>query len=75
MNRFTVIDDACAILRSKGVYRQVKLYRRGDDLSAGHGSGYIRLYANGGTALPDVKWEDMDVKTKACDFGRLQVLS
>ena len=43
MERFHVIDDAAAILRVKGVYRQVKLYRRGDALFAGYGAGFDKL--------------------------------
>lgn len=60
MDRFHLIDDAAAILVSKGVYRQVKVYQRGGALFAAHGSGFIRLYKNG-TSLPTVRCEEVDV--------------
>lgn len=56
---FHVIDNACAILAgSNGVYRQAKVYRRGDALFAGHGSGFIRLYKNG-TSVPTIRCEEL----------------
>jgi len=57
---FHVIDDAHVILRSKGVFRQVKLYRRGVILFAGWGTGFVRLLPSGGTSHPNVSWEDID---------------
>lgn len=50
---FHVIEDAVVILRSKGVYKQAKVYERGGYLYAGYGSGFIRMGANG-TGLPNV---------------------
>lgn len=61
MNRFHIIDDAAVILRSRGVYRQAKVFVRGDGLFAGHGGGFVRLYTNGGTSVPTLSWEDIDV--------------
>lgn len=61
MERFHVIDDAAAIIRTKGVFRQVKVYRRGEALYAGHGSGFIKLSAGGGTSTPNVSWLDIDL--------------
>ena len=61
MQRFHVIDDAAVILRARGVYKQVKVYRRGEAAYAGYSGGFIRLYANGGTSFPNVSWEDIDV--------------
>ena len=43
MERFHVIEDAAAILVSKGVYRQAKVYRRGKELFAAYGAGFVRL--------------------------------
>jgi hypothetical protein len=62
MERFHVIDDAAVILRSKGVYRQAKVYRRGKELFAGHGGGFVRLLANNGTSHPNVSWVDTDAQ-------------
>lgn len=73
MERFHVIDDAAAIIRIKGVYRQVKLYRRGDALFAGYGSGFIKLSPGGGTSHPNVSWLDLDLPagmiSKEAGFG------
>lgn len=61
MNRFHIIDDAAVIMRSKGVYRQAKVFVRGDGLYAGHGAGFVRLYAGGGTSVPTLSWDDIDI--------------
>lgn len=75
MERFHVIDEAVVIVKSKGVYRQVKAYRRGIGLYAGHGSGFIRLYKDGGTSLPSVTWESHDGPETTFDrLGRAEVL-
>lgn len=73
MERFHLIDDAAAILVSKGVFRQVKVYQRGGALFAGYGAGFIRLYDKRGTSLPNVSLEALEVPTlyKADKLGRL----
>lgn len=58
MKRFHQIDDGAVILRSKGVYRQAKLFRRDDTLYAGYGGGFIKLYPGGGTSVPSVSYVD-----------------
>lgn len=58
MPLFHEIPEAQIVTRSKGVYKQVKLYRRGGDIYAGHGSGFVRLLAGGGTSAPNVSWQD-----------------
>lgn len=76
MERFHVLDDVAVILRSKGVFRQAKAYRRGVGLYAGHGTGFIRLYKDGGASLPSVTWEGHDGPDTTYDsMGRAQVLS
>lgn len=55
-NLFHEIPDAQVILRSKGVFRQAKLFRRGEHVYAAWGSGFIRLLAHSGTSLPAVSW-------------------
>lgn len=58
---FHVIEDSFVILVGKrGVYRQVKLYRRGGDLYAGASGGFVRLMAGGGTSAPDTRWDGME---------------
>lgn len=62
MERFHLVDDGAVILRLKGgTYRQVKMYRRGGRLYAGHGTGYVRLYEGGGTSCPNIAWIDAEV--------------
>lgn len=75
MERFHLIDDAAAILISKGVFRQAKVYRRGNALFAAHGSGFIRLYKDG-TSLPNVRCEEVETpgwKQAVDTFGKLSV--
>lgn len=55
---FHIVEDAFVITRARGVYRQVKLYSRRGYLHAGHGTGYIRLTANG-TSSPNVSWDEI----------------
>ncbi len=61
MDLFHIIDDAHAIVRSRGVYRQVKVYQRGGKIYAGHGAGFIRLHAHNGTSAPNVSWIGLDL--------------
>lgn len=60
MERFHIIDDAAAVLRSKGVYRQAKVYRRGNDVYAGWGNGFIRLLRGSATTHPNVSWDGIE---------------
>lgn len=57
---FHEVPDAQVILRSKGVYRQAKVFRRGSDIYAAWGSGFIRLLSGSGTTVPTVVWDDLD---------------
>lgn len=75
MDRFHLIDGAAAILQSKGVYRQAKVYQRGGALYASHGAGFIRLYKNG-TSLANVICNDVEVPGWHISYdahGRLSV--
>lgn len=65
MNRFHIIDDAAVILRTKGVFRQAKVFRWGEELFAQHGPGFIKLYPRGGTSHPQVSWLDMELPAGA----------
>lgn len=56
-NLFHEIADAQVILRSKGVFKQAKLFRRGEHVYAAYGSGYIRLLKHSGTTVPAVSWD------------------
>lgn len=70
--RFHIIDDAVVILRSRGVYRQAKLYRRGNELYAGYGAGFVRLLGGKGTSAPNISWEEMEagLETTIDSLGR-----
>lgn len=58
---FHLIPDSFAVLVSKrGVYRQAKLYRRGDEVFAGHGGGFVRIVSGGGTSVPDIRWDGLE---------------
>lgn len=63
---FAEIPDAQIILRSKGVYRQAKLFRRGDHVFAAWGSGFIRLLRHGGTTVPAVTYDLDGLYDPAC---------
>lgn len=67
IQRFHVIDDGAAILRARGVYRQAKIYRRGPDVFAGWGAGFIKLGPRGGTSNPNVSWIDIEGEDVLCD--------
>ena len=56
---FHVIEDAFVIVRRRGVFRQAKVFARGDKIYAGYGSGFVRLFASGTSSLPDLLWEDL----------------
>lgn len=58
---FHIIPDAQAILRSKGVFKQAKVYRRGDRIYAQWGSGFIRLGGRDATSCPGVSYESLDL--------------
>lgn len=65
MDMFHVIEEATAIIRKpRGIYSQVKMYRRGDRLFVGYGSGYLRITAkfgdSWGTSHPDIKVVDFE---------------
>ena len=55
MELFHLIEEGVAILRAKGrIFKQTKIYRRGEDVFAPWGGGFIKLSRGGGTALPDL---------------------
>lgn len=63
MQRFHVIDEGAVILRSNGkTYRQVKVARRGRDVFAMVGGGFIRLLGRSGTTDPKTSWLDLEAE-------------
>lgn len=61
MKVFSQIEGEIAVVRSGGVFKQVDLYRRGNDLFASHGSGFIRLLDKGATSHPKVMWDEISL--------------
>lgn len=60
MERFHIIEEGAVILRSKGLYRQAKVYRRGSQVFASYGAGFIRLLRGSGTSVPSVSWDGIE---------------
>lgn len=60
MDLFHEIPEGVAVLRTKGVFKQSKLFRRGRDVFATAGSGFIRLLQHGGTTVPTTHWLDVE---------------
>lgn len=61
MDLFHIVEDATVILRSRGVFYQKKVYRRGNTLYAGWSSGFIRLGSGDATSNPNVSYDALDV--------------
>lgn len=70
MDLFHEIPDAAVILRTKGIFKQVKVFRRGRDVFAAHGTGFIRLLQHGGTTIPTTHWLDIDAVGVTIERGR-----
>lgn len=65
MEYFTVIPEGQAIVGTRGVYRQVPVYARGEKIYARHGSGYVRLIQGGSTSAPNIRWVEIDTPNGA----------
>lgn len=57
---FHIIDDGIVILRSKGIYRQAKVYERKGEIYAGYGERFIKLGNAPNTTDPNVSWDEID---------------
>lgn len=62
MDLFTVVEDEFVILRVKGVFRQEKLFKRGERFYAKYGTGFVRLLNHGNTSVPDVKLVECSIE-------------
>ena len=67
---FHEIPEGVVILRSKGVYRQAKVFRRGERVYAAWGSGFVRLCGGGGTSVPTVTFDDLAADGVTYDLRR-----
>lgn len=70
MQLFHEIPEGQVILRTKGVFRQSKLFRRGDRLYAAVGSGFVRLLQGGDTTVPTTSWLEIDGDDVTVERGR-----
>lgn len=59
MSLFHVLDEVFVITRNKGVFRQCKVFVRGDHVYAAHGAGFVRLMGHGGTSIPTMVWDGL----------------
>ncbi len=60
MELFHIIEGGTAILCSRGIYKQSKLFRCGKDIYAGFGSGFVKLYSSKGASHPKVSWLEFE---------------
>ncbi|MDO8800072.1 hypothetical protein [Phenylobacterium sp.] len=67
LERFHLIEDGVVILRSKGVYRQAKVYHRGSDVFATWGAGLIKLGPRSDTTHMNVSWDGVEADGVVCD--------
>ena len=68
MGLFHKIEDAQAIISSRGVYRQVDVYQRDGYVYVKWGNGFIWLGRNG-TSKPDVMFHELFVDDEI-DYSR-----
>jgi hypothetical protein len=72
MEHFCRIDNAYGIFQSKGIFRQLPLYRLGELVFAEVRSGqFIRLQSNSATTDPAWRWEEVDVQHAFSPLGRM----
>lgn len=62
---FSTIPDCHVIVHQGGVYKQLPLARRGDELYAAVGSGFVDLRGRGSTTHPKMRWIGIDYSTAA----------
>ena len=76
-DKFHVINDATVVLREKGIYRQVAVFRLGQRLFAEYRKGaFTALITGGGTSAPNVSWSDLDTPQPfAHREGRVVILN
>lgn len=59
---FTIIEDAKAVTKCKGIYRQVKMYERQSRIYVSWSNGYIsvnKASSKLATSIPDVTIDEM----------------
>lgn len=71
MSRFKEIKDKSVVLLSRGVYREVSLFKRDGQVYAKYGAGYIRLYVRAATSVSSVTWYDINLDVRHDKLGRI----
>lgn len=72
MNLFHQLEGEVAIVRARGVFKQVDIFERGGQLFVKLGSGFVRLLDNHKTSVPTTFWEELSIKAHVGDLGRLE---
>lgn len=60
MERFHIIEDSAVIVRVGNVYKQVRAFRRGQNVYASVRGGYVRLLRGSGTTVPGISWDGIE---------------
>ena len=58
---FWPIEGSAVVLYNKGIYRQVTIFVRKNELYAKHGGGFVRLMKAGHTSYSNMSWGDISV--------------
>lgn len=58
---FKTIEGSFVVLCSRGLYKQVAIAQRGQELYAKLGSGYARLMHSQHTSLDNTKWIELSL--------------
>lgn len=70
---FHKIDQGLVVVYCNGVYKQCDLYRRGNDLYAKWGSGFIGIRTHG-TTHPKAIWDHIEgVEWEKDALGRVKI--
>jgi hypothetical protein len=59
-NVFQEVIGGFALTQLGGVYKQSALYRRGEEVFAQHGSGFVQLWPSKGTSKPNMAWMEIN---------------
>lgn len=62
MERFHIIEDSAVIVRVGNIYKQVRAFRRGQNVYANLRGGYVRLLRGSGTTVPGISWDGIEAE-------------
>ena len=58
---FHQVQDAFAVTRSNGLFRQTPLFKHKGKLYVKHGSGYAWVQKSGDTSVPNLRIDELDL--------------